>query len=103
MTYGLGASLANYGQGQQAEAMQALGQTAKTEAELEMQNKNAESQRKAGNAQLGATGGAMAGLAVGGPWGAVVGGLVGGIAGGLFALVLVVSSVLPAVIAGGVA
>lgn len=91
MTYGLGASLANYGQGQQAEAMQALGQTAKTEAELEMQNKNAESQRKAGNAQLGATAGAMAGMAlgaqsgaVGGPWGMVIGGLVGGIAGGLF-------------------
>lgn len=84
MAYGVGASLASYGQGQQQEAMQLLGQSAKDEAQLEMQNKAAEHQRKAGNVQLGATGGAIAGMAVGGPWGAVVGGLVGAVGGGLF-------------------
>ena len=83
MAYGVGASLASYGQGQQQEAMQLLGQSAKDEAQLEMQNKAAEHQRKAGNVQLGATAGAMAGMAFG-PWGAAIGGLVGAVGGGLF-------------------
>lgn len=90
-TYGLGASLAGAAQQQQAEATGLLAQTAKQEQQLEMTNKELERQRKAGNAQLGATAGAAAGMAigaeygsVGGPWGAAIGGLIGGIAGGLF-------------------
>ena len=85
--YGMGASLASYGQGQQQEAMGQLGAVAREETQREISNKQAEAQRKSGNVQLGATAGAMAGMAYGsalGPWGAMVGGLVGAVAGGLF-------------------
>jgi phage tail tape-measure protein len=88
-TYGMGGGLAGLGMGQQQEATQLLGESAKAEAQREMENKQLRQQAKSGNASLGATGGALAGFAlgaqygaVGGPWGAVIGGLVGGIAGG---------------------
>lgn len=83
-SYGVGASLASYGQSQERDATQALGEVAKDETQREMGNKAAEQQRKAGNAQLGATGGAMAGMMVAGPWGALAGAAIGGVAGGLF-------------------
>lgn len=84
MAYGIGASLANYGSGQGSDAMQQLGQAAQAEEQRNLTNKQLESERKAGNAQLGATGGALAGFAMGGPWGAVAGGAIGMLAGGLF-------------------
>jgi hypothetical protein len=58
-TYGMGGGLANYGMGQQQEATQLLGESAKEEAQREMENKRLKQQAKAGNAQLGATTGAM--------------------------------------------
>ncbi len=63
--------------------MQQLAQAAQAEEQRSMTNKQLEHERKAGNAQLGATGGAMAGFAVGGPWGAVAGAAVGMLAGSL--------------------
>jgi hypothetical protein len=80
-TYGIGGGLAGYGMGQQQEATQMLGMSAKQETERNMENKRIEQARKAGNAQLGASTGAAVGSMFG-PWGTVIGGLVGGIAGG---------------------
>ncbi len=87
MAYGVGASLASYGQSQERDATQALGEVAKDEATREMGNKTAEQQRKSGNMQLGAMGGALAGMQYGaalGPWGALAGAAIGMVAGGLF-------------------
>ena len=87
MAYGMGASLASYGQAQERDAMQALGEVAKDETQREMGNKVTEQQRKAGNVQLGAMGGAMLGMQYGaalGPWGALAGAAIGGLAGSLF-------------------
>lgn len=100
--FGIGASLANMGSGQQREATQLLQQAANQEDERNRQNKALAAQEKAGKRQLGSTLGATAGFAlgaqqgsVGGPWGALIGGVVGYVAGGLFSLlaavVLVVS------------
>lgn len=90
-TYGLGGGLAGYGQAQQAEATQMLGQAAASENQRNIENEQLESQRKQGNQQLGATLGTLGGMALGaqygsaaGPWGAVIGGLVGAVAGNLF-------------------
>jgi proteasome assembly chaperone (PAC2) family protein len=82
-TYGMGGGLTSYGMGQQQEATQLLGAAAKQETERNMENARIEQQRKAGNAQLGASGGAMVGSMFG-PWGTVIGGLVGGLASGAF-------------------
>jgi predicted lipid-binding transport protein (Tim44 family) len=87
-----------------AEAAKGLGDAAQNEARRNEKNAQIESERKAGNAQLGSTlgsiaGGAMAGSA-GGPWGMAIGALIGGIAGGLFsvawAVVLVATLAFPA-------
>lgn len=89
--FGIGASLANMGSGQQREATQLLQQAANQEDERNRQNKALAAQEKAGKRQLGSTLGATAGFAlgaqqgsVGGPWGALIGGVVGYVAGGLF-------------------
>lgn len=83
--FGIGASLANMGSGQQREATQLLQQAANQEDERNRQNKALAAQEKAGKRQLGSTLGATAGFALGGgPWGALIGGVVGYVAGGLF-------------------
>lgn len=79
--YGLGGGLANYGMGQQQEATQMLAKSAKDETEMNMENQRREQQRKAGNAQLGASAGAAAGSMIG-PWGTLIGGFAGAIGGG---------------------
>lgn len=90
MTYGVGAALNNMslvgqGLGQKADATNTMAKAADEEQRRNMQNEQAEAQRKAGNQQLGATGGAMLGMmALGGPWGALLGGVVGAAAGNLF-------------------
>jgi hypothetical protein len=82
--YGVGASLASLGTAAKNDAMNSLGQVANQEGQREATNKQLDAQRKAGNQQLGATGGALAGFAIGGPVGAMIGGTVGAIATGLF-------------------
>jgi len=84
---GIGGGLVSVGLGQQRQAADMLGDAADQETERNIGNRQREQQRKAGNVQLGATGGAMAGAYYGaslGPWGAVIGGVAGAIAGGLF-------------------
>lgn len=84
MGYGIGGGLADFGQGQQREALGALGQAANMEAQREQDNKALAEQERAGKAQLGSTLGAMAGFAFGGPVGAMIGGVVGGLGADLF-------------------
>lgn len=88
--YGVGMSLAGYGQAQEQSGTRLLGEAAREEQTRNMENQRIEAQRKAGNQQLGATSGAMIGMQVGGPWGALIGGVIGGVAGGAFALLVVV-------------
>lgn len=99
--YGVGASLATFGQNQQQEATQLLGKAADEESARNAKNKELEAQERAGKKQLGATVGGVAGMAIGaeygaaaGPWGALIGGVIGAVAGGLFGGLWVVSSVL---------
>lgn len=76
-----GETLFGLGSAQKRQAMQILGQQAEEEARRNQSNKVAESNRKAGNSQLGSTlGGAVAGAAFG-PWGALAGAAIGAIAG----------------------
>jgi phage tail tape-measure protein len=90
--YGVGASLASFGQGQKQEAVQLLGRAADEEAARNARNKQLEAEEEAGKKQLGASlgglaGGAIAGATWGsaaGPWGTLIGGVIGAIAGGLF-------------------
>lgn len=85
--YGVGASLASMGQGQEREATQMLASVANQESERNAKNKMLESQEKAGRQQLGGTVGAMLGAEYGaalGPWGMLIGGALGAVAGGLF-------------------
>lgn len=79
---GIGATLANLGEGQKQEATSMLGQAAEQESQRNAQNKVMAAQAKAGGQQFGATAGALAGFQIGGPWGAVIGGAVGAVAGG---------------------
>lgn len=90
-TYGLGAditsrasggeTLLGLGAAQKRLAMDMLGQSAADEAKRNARNEQVETERKAGNSQLGSTlGGAAAGAAFG-PWGALIGGAIGAIAG----------------------
>lgn len=80
----VGGGLVSAGLGQQQQAADMLGDAANQEQERLLGNKRLEQQRKAGNVQLGATGGALAGFAVGGPVGGLIGGIAGAIGGGLF-------------------
>lgn len=92
-SFGVGASLANYGsksrsssltafgEDQQTQATQELGVAASMEGARNNQNKMARAQAKQGNQQLGASSGAMIGASFG-PWGALIGGVVGALAGG---------------------
>ena len=80
---GTGPGLATQGADQQAMATQMLGRVAEDETRRNIENRRREQERKAGNAQLGATAGAMYGSTFG-PWGSLVGGLIGGISGGAF-------------------
>jgi hypothetical protein len=84
MAYGIGGGLADFGQGQQREALGALSQAADMEARRESENKALEESARAGKAQLGSQLGAMAGFAYGGPVGAVIGGVVGALGSDLF-------------------
>lgn len=89
ITTGLGAGpgLAAQGASQQATATQMLGRVAEEETARNIGNRQRERERKAGNAQLGASVGALAGAQYGaalGPWGAVIGGLVGAVGSQLF-------------------
>lgn len=99
--FGVGANLASYGsrgrsptlaafgEDQQAEATNELGQAADIENRRNIANKQARAQAKQGNSALGSTvgglaGGAIAGATYGsaaGPWGSLIGGLVGALAG----------------------
>ena len=90
-TYGLSGGLVGAGIDQRQMAMKTLGVAADEEQRLEIENRQLERERKAGNVQLGSTIGALGGMALGaqygsagGPWGAAIGGLVGAVAGGLF-------------------
>jgi hypothetical protein len=83
--YGLGGGgLADFGQAQQRQALNALGQVADAEARRNMANQANKVAEKAGQKQLGGTAGAMIGMSVGGPWGAVIGGVLGSMAPDLF-------------------
>lgn len=82
-TYGdsSASTLLGMGDSQRRLSMQMLGNSAEEEAKRNQANKQIETQRKAGNSQLGsALGGAAAGAAFG-PWGALAGGVIGAIAG----------------------
>ena len=84
---GIGGGLVSAGLGEQDQAAQILGNAAEQEQQRNLGNKQARQAAKAGNVQLGATGGAMAGMYYGaslGPWGALIGGAIGAVAGGLF-------------------
>lgn len=86
-TYGLGGGgLAGVGMQQQAQAADMLGRAAEQEQSRNLANEQLGRQRKAGNAQLGASAGAMAGFAMtgGNPVGAMVGSLLGAVGGSLF-------------------
>lgn len=92
-SFGVGASLANYGvkgrsnnlatqgQDQQKEATEQLGAAAALEGNRNRQNKMAKAQAKQGNQQLGSTAGATIGSAFG-PWGTLIGGIAGALIGG---------------------
>jgi hypothetical protein len=107
MAFGVGASLASYGQGQQQEAAKLMGVAAKEEEQRNVFNTQQKAAAKEGNTALGSTlgglaGGALAGAEFGsaaGPWGTLIGGALGALAGGLFtvmlAVLLVVSSAFP--------
>lgn len=92
MSYGLGgAGLAGIGLGHKQQAMDAAGQAARSETERDIANKQANTARKAGNAQLGSTLGALGGMAlgaqygaIGGPLGSLIGGVVGALGASLF-------------------
>lgn len=84
---GIGGGLVSAGLRQEGQAADMLGAAAEKEQARNLGNRQREQQRKAGNVQLGATGGAMAGAYYGasmGPWGALLGGIAGAVAGGLF-------------------
>lgn len=84
-SYGLGgAGLVGAGLQQKNEAMGLLGRAAEQESARDIANQQMEDQRKAGNAQLGASGGALIGMSVGGPMGAMIGGIVGALGSRLF-------------------
>lgn len=88
---GIGASLASFGAGQKAQAIEELGRASDEESRRNMRNQQLQQQEKAGRVQLGSTVGSAAGMAIGakygtagGPWGALIGGAIGAVAGGLW-------------------
>jgi uncharacterized protein YqgC (DUF456 family) len=86
--YGIGAGaggLTGYGMDQEKEAVGLLGQSADAESKRNIANQQANLDRKAGNAKLGATLGSAIGMVTPlGPVGSIVGGLLGGGLGSLF-------------------
>lgn len=84
MAGSIGGGLAAAGMHGLGEAQQLLGKAADQEQQRLIGNEQMERARKAGNTQLGVTGGAMAGFQVGGPVGALVGGVLGAIGAELF-------------------
>lgn len=90
--YGIGASLASVGLNVQREALHEYSAAADEEAKRNAENTRLEAQRKAGNAQLGATAGGLAGGAIAGaefgssagPWGMAIGAVAGALFGSMF-------------------
>ncbi len=78
-----GPSIANLGQQSLSSSNSLLGAAAGQEAGRESANANMEQERKAGNAQLGATAGGAIGM-IWGPAGAMLGSTLGGLVDGLF-------------------
>lgn len=90
-TMRLGAGLPGLANAEEAEATAMARNAAQAEAQRNLENKQLERDKKAGNAQLGSTVGSLAGMAIGaqygsagGPWGAAIGAVIGGLAGGAF-------------------
>ena len=98
-----GETLLGLGSAQKRQGMALLGHAAEEDTRRQIQNRQIEQDRKAGNAQLGSSVGSAAGLAIGtsigassaaaggattgsvaGPWGALIGGALGYIAGQYF-------------------
>jgi uncharacterized protein YcfJ len=92
MAFGVGASLASYGQGQQQEATSLMGAAAKQEEDRNVFNTRQKAAAREGNQSLGTVVGSLAGSALAGaqfgsaagPWGSLIGGALGALAGGLF-------------------
>lgn len=78
-----GPSVASIGQQSLSSSNSLLGAAAGQEANRASANANMEQEKKAGNAQLGATAGAAIG-SIWGPPGAMLGSALGGLVGGLF-------------------
>lgn len=76
-----GETLFGIGAQQKRTAMSMLGNAAAEEQQRNQRNQQVETERKAGNSQLGSTLAGAAGGAAFGPWGALIGGAIGAIAG----------------------
>ena len=88
---GVGASLAQLGQGVEQQGTQAIAAASQMQTNREAQNTILTAQETAGKQQLGGTLGGLAGMeygmqagSIGGPMGALIGGAIGALAGGLF-------------------